>query len=59
MEPENEFDKYATTTAAEVEVTGKRVNLGDGQDLQIPYKLHFIGNVNLIDKLKEILPPLM
>ena len=53
------FLRASNDNSCKVEVTGKRVNLGDGQGLQIPCKLHFIGNVNLIDKLKEILPPLM
>ena len=41
-----------------VEVTGKRVNLGDGQGLQIPCTLHFTGEAKYIDKLKDILPSL-
>ena len=36
-------------------VTGKRVNLGDGKGLQIPCTLHFTGEVQYINKLKDIL----
>ena len=41
-----------------VEAIGKRVNLGDGQGLQIPCTLHFTGEAKYIDKLKDILPSL-
>ena len=40
-------------------VAGKRVNLGDGDGLQIPCNLHFTGQAKFINKLKEILPSLM
>ena len=53
------FLRASNDSSCKVEVTGKRVNLGDGKALQTPCKLHFNGNVNFIDKLKEILPPLM
>ena len=53
------FLRASNDNSCKVEVTGKRVNLGDGQGLQIPCKLHFNGNVNFIDKLNESLPPLM
>ena len=39
-----------------VEVTGKRVNSGDGEGLQIPYILHFSGEAKFVSKLKDILP---
>ena len=42
-----------------VEVTGKRVNLGDGEGLQIPCILHFSGEANFVSNLKDILPQLM
>ena len=45
--------------SCKVVVTGKRVNLGDGNGLQILCNLHFTGHVNFIKKLKEILPPLI
>ena len=53
------FLRASNDSSCKVEVTGKRVNFGDGQGLQIPCKIHFNGNVNFIDKSKEILPPLM
>ena len=42
-----------------VEVTGKRVNSGDGEGLQIPCILHFSGKAKFVSKLKDILPQLM
>ena len=42
-----------------VEVTGKRVNLVDGEGLKIPCILHFSGEVKFVSKLKDILPQLM
>ena len=42
-----------------VEVTVKRVNLGDGEGLQIPCILYFSGKAKFVDKLKDILPQLM
>lgn len=53
------FLRTSNDNSCKVEVTGKRVNLGDGHGLQIPCNLHFTGHVNFINKLKEILPPLM
>ena len=41
------------------EVTGKRVNLGDGEGLQIPCIPHFSGEAKFVSKLKNILPKLM
>ena len=42
-----------------VEATGKRVNLGNGEGLQIPCILHFYGKAKSVRKLKDILPQLM
>ena len=42
-----------------VEVTGKRVNLADGERLEIPCKLYFTGDSNYIDNLKNILSTLL
>ena len=53
------FLRASNDNSCKVEVTGKRVNLGDGYGLQIPCNLHFTGHVNFINKLKEVLPPLM
>ena len=39
-----------------VEVTGQRVNLGNGEGLQIPCILHFSGEAKFVSKLKYILP---
>ena len=36
-----------------VELTGKRVNLGDGEGLQIPCILHFSGGAKFVVKLKD------
>ena len=43
----------------QVEVTGKRVNLGDGEGLQTPCILHFSGKAKFVSKIKDILPQLM
>ena len=53
------FLRASNDNSCKVEVTGKRVNLGDGYGLQIQCNLHFTGHVNFINRLKEILPPLM
>ena len=42
-----------------VEVMGKRVNLGDGEGLQILCIFHFSGEAKFLSKLKNILPQLM
>ena len=42
-----------------VEVMVKRVNLGDGEGLQIPCILHFSAEAKFVSKLKDILPQLM
>ena len=42
--------------SSKVEVTGKRVNLGNGEGLHITCKLHFTGDPKYIDKLKDIFP---
>ena len=49
--------RASNDNSCKVEVTGKRVNFGNGHDLPILCILHFIGLVNFINKLKEILPP--
>ena len=53
------FLRASNDNSCKVEVTGKRVNLGDGHGLQIPCNLYFTGHVNFINMSKEILPPLM
>ena len=40
-------------------VTNKRVNLGNGEGLQIPCILHFSGAAKCVSKLKDILPQLI
>ena len=42
-----------------VEAAGKRVNLGNGEGLQIPCILHFYGKAKSVRKLKDILLQLM
>ena len=53
------FLRASNENCCRVEVTGKRVNLGDGEGLQIPCILHFSGEAKFISKLKDILPQLM
>ena len=50
------FLRGSNENSCKVEVTGKRVNFGDEEGLQIPCNLHFSGDVNYLDKLKYILP---
>ena len=38
------FLRGGNENSCKVGVTGKRVNLGDGEGLQIPCKLHFTGH---------------
>ena len=50
-EPENEYDYFLHASheiCCRVEVTGKRVNLGDREGLQILCILHFLENQNLL-----------
>ena len=53
------FLRASNENCCRVEVTGKRVNLGDGEGLQIPCILHFSGEAKFFSKLKDILPQLM
>ena len=53
------FYVQANENWCRIEVTGKRVNLGDGEGLQIPCILHFSGEAKFVSKLKDILPQLM
>ena len=53
------FLRASNENCCRVEVTGKRVNLGDGEGLQIPCILHFSGEANFVSKLKDILSQLM
>ena len=46
------FLRESNENSCKVEVTRNRGSLGDGQELQIPYKLHFTGDSKYIDKLK-------
>ena len=40
----------------QVEVRGKRINLGDGQGLQVPFTLQFSGEEKYVKILKNSLP---
>ena len=42
-----------------VELTGKRVNLGDGEGLQIPFIIQFFREAKFVSKLQDILSQLM
>ena len=53
------FLRASNENCCRVEVKGKRVNLGDGEGLQIPCILHFSGEAKFVSKLKYILPQLM
>ena len=53
------FLRASNENCCRVEVTGKRVNLGNGEGLQIPCILHFSGEAKFVSKLKDILPQLM
>ena len=53
------FPRANNENCCRVELTGKRVNLGDGEGLQIPCILHFSGVAKFVSKLKDILPQLM
>ena len=50
------FLRSSNENCCRVEVTGKRVNFGDGEGLQIPCILHFSGEAKFVSKLKGILP---
>ena len=53
------FLRGSNKNCCRVEVTGKRVNLGDEEGLQIPCILHFSGEAKFVSELKDILPQLM
>ena len=53
------FLRASNENCCRIEVRGKRVNLGDGEGLQIPCTLHFSGKAKFTSKLKDILPQLM
>ena len=50
------FLRASHENCCRAEVTGKRVNLGNGEGLQIPCILHFSGEAKFISKLKDVLP---
>ena len=49
------FPRASNENCCRAEVTGKRVNLGYGEGLQIPCILHFSGEAKFVSKLREIL----
>ena len=49
------FLRVSNDNSCKVEVTGKRVNLGDGHGLQIPCNLSFTRNFTAIDAMKMCL----
>ena len=53
------FLRASDGNCCHVEVTWKRVNLDDGEGLQIPCTLHSIGEAKYINKLKDILSALI
>ena len=53
------FLRARNENCCRVEVTGKRVNLSNGEGLQIICILHFSGEAKFVSKLKVILPQLM
>ena len=50
------FLRASNENCCRVEVTGERVNLGNGEGLQISCILHFPGEAKFVSKLKDILP---
>ena len=50
------FLRPSNENCCRVEVTGKGVNLGDGEGLQILCILHFSREAKFVSKLKDILP---
>ena len=50
------FLRASNENCYRVEVTGKRVNLGDGEGLEIPCILHISGEAKFVSILKNILP---
>ena len=53
------FLRASDGNCCHVEVTGQRVNLNDGEGLQIPCTLHSIGEAKYINKLKDMLSSLI
>ena len=53
------FLRASNENYCRVEVTSKRVNLGNGEGLQIPCIIHFSGEAKFVSKLKYILPQLL
>ena len=53
------FLRASNENCSRVDVTGKRLHLGDRKGLQIPCILHFSGEAKFVRKLKDILPQLM
>ena len=53
------FLRESNENCCRVEVTDKRVNLGDGEGLQIPCIIYFSGEAKFVSKLKDILSQLM
>ena len=53
------FLRESNENCCRVEVTDKRVNLGNGEGLQIPCIIYFSGKAKFVSKLKDILSQLM
>ena len=53
------FLRASNENCCRIEVTGKRVKLGDGEGLQIPCILHLSGEAKFVSQLKDILPQLI
>ena len=53
------FAKTVSYFLRATEVTGKSVNLGNAEGLQIPCILHFSGEAKFVMKIEDILPQLM
>ena len=48
------FLRASNENCCRVEVTGKRINLGEGEGQQIPCVLHFSGQAKFVSKLKDL-----
>ena len=55
----SEFLRASNENCSRVDLRGRRVNLGDGEEVQIPCILHFYGDAKFFSKLKDILPQSM
>ena len=53
------FLRASNENCCQIEATGKRVNSGNREGLQIPCILHFSGEAKFVSKLEYILPKLM